>query len=244
MRIALAVAAVVVAVGGCSKKEETSNAAASASALSALTQPPAPSGSAFPQGPFEGEIVVTVKDETGQKLPASITYDVKGDKVRYEPASTALRAIGDLAAQHAYAFDATQKAYRELDTRPSANLGKVAVQAKVAKTGKMEKVAGSDCEDWTIDAIDEKADVCAAKGIAYFDFAGDPKPGSAEPAWAAALTKEKAFPLRVVVHDKAGKEQFRAEASTVVRKNVDDVLFQLPTGFKKAELDVKAASLP
>lgn len=61
---------------------------------------------------------------------------------------------------------------------------------------------------------------------------------------AASLTKEKVFPLRVTVHDKAGKEQFRAEAQAVTRKKLDDALFAPPTGFKKTELDVKWASLP
>ena len=110
----------------------------------------------------------------------------------------------------------------------------------------MEKIAGLDCEDWTIEDGNEKVDVCAAKNLAYFSLAGEPKPGNAETGWAVALTTEKAFPLRVVVHDKAGKEQYRADATKVERKKLDDSLFDLPAGYKKADLskEARTASLP
>jgi hypothetical protein len=40
---------------------------------------------------------------------------------------------------------------------------------------------------------------------------------------------QKAFPLRVVVHDKSGKEEYRAEAFEVNWKKIDDSAFQLPS---------------
>jgi hypothetical protein len=88
--------------------------------------------------------------------------------------------------------------------------------------------------------------VCASKGIAFFDLASDAKPGNAEATWAMPLTSEKAFPLRVVVHDKSGKEQYRAEAIRADRKKLDDALFQAPAGYKQADLakETKTASLP
>jgi hypothetical protein len=238
--VGVATVLLVVSLVACEKKKEEP-AIVATTAASPVASAKAPDPSIAPgTGPFEGEIVVMVKDTAGQKLPPSITYDIKGDKVRYAPATGSLRAQVDPSTQHAYAIDDAQKAYRDVDTKPGAG----GASTKVAKTGKTEKIAGLDCEDWTIEGGDEKAEVCAAKGIAFFDIARDPKPGSVEPPWAAALMREKAFPMRVVVHDKAGKEQFRAEASKVDRKKIDDALFQLPSGFKKSELDVKQASLP
>jgi hypothetical protein len=188
---------------------------------------------------------VSVKDEAAKKLPASITYEVKGNKIRYSPVATPVHAIGDLDAQRAYAVDDAQKTYEAIDVKapPSA---KPADKAKVQKTGKTEKLAGLDCEDWSIDDGTQKVDVCASKGISYFDLAENAKPGSAEPAWATALTAEKAFPLRVVVHDKAGKEEYRAEATKADRTKLDDALFQVPAAYKKADLakETKTASLP
>ena len=92
----------------------------------------------------------------------------------------------------------------------------------------------------------EKVDVCASKGIAYFDLASNAKAGSAETPWAVALTTEKAFPLRVVVHDKSGKEEYRADATRADRKKLDDSLFKPPAAYKKADLakETKTASLP
>jgi len=215
--------------------------ATSAATSSAPVQPP-PAASAVATVPFEGEILVSVKEDASKKLPTSITYDVKGNKVRYVPTAAPVYAIGDLDSQQAYAVGDAQKDYDEIDIKPT----KTAPPPKVQKTGKMEKLVGLDCENWTIDDGNEKVDVCASKGIAYFDLAGDAKAGSAETPWAVALTAEKAFPLRVVVHDKAGKEEYRADATRADRKKLDDAMFQPPTAYKKTKVipDLKTASLP
>jgi hypothetical protein len=206
---------------GCSKSPEPATTSAPAAA-----QPlPIPSAVASATAPFEGEITVAVKDDASKKLPASITYDVKGNKVRYVPAAAPVYAIGDLDAQQAYAVGDARKNYDAIDMKPVPT-AKAAPAPKVQKTGKTERVMGLDCEDWTIDDGNERVDVCASKGIAYFDLAADAKTGSAETPWAVALTTEKSFPLRVVVHDKAGKEEYRADATKVERKVLSDTLFQ------------------
>jgi Domain of unknown function (DUF4412) len=239
----LCLCAINALVFGCNKSPDatTTQPVASAPPKTAPTPPALTAASA----PFEGEIVVSVKDEASKKLPASITYDVKGNKVRYVPAAAPVYAIGDLDAQTVYAIGDAQKSYDTIDVKPPPN-AKPAPGPKVQKTGKNEKVAGLDCEDWTIDDGNEKVDVCASKGIAYFDLAGDAKAGSAETPWAVALTTEKAFPLRVVVHDKSGKEEYRAEATTASRKKLDDAIFQPPSAYKKTTsiADMKTASLP
>jgi hypothetical protein len=219
--------------------------AAPASAAAPPSAAPALTALAAANAPFEGEILVTVKDEASMKLPTSITYDVKGNKVRYVPATAPIYAIGDLDAQEAYAVDDTQKAYDALEVKSAPN-AKATPAPKVQKTGRNEKIAGLDCENWTIDDGSEKVDVCASKGIAYFDLASNAKAGSAETAWAVALTTEKAFPLRVVVHDKSGKEEYRADATRADRKKLDDSLFKPPAAYKKADLakETKTASLP
>jgi len=242
-RIALIfpIAALSALAVACSKAPEPTTAAP-ASVASAT---PKPSASPAANAPFEGEITVAVKDEASKKLPTSITYDVKGNKVRYVPLATAVHAVGDLDAQRVYAIDDAQKTYDAIDVKAPAN-AKAATPPKVQKTGKTETVAGLDCEDWTIDDGTEKVDVCASKGIAYFDLASDAKAGSSEIPWATALTAEKAFPLRVVVHDKSGKEEYRAEATKTDRKKIDDAMFVMPSGYKSADLakETKTASLP
>ena len=189
--------------------------------------------------------MVTVKDEAAQKLPATITYDVKGSMVR--TSLRRLRFTQSAIWRRSGCTPSTtrRRATSAIDVKAPAN-AKLAPAPKVQKSGKMDKVAGLDCENWTIDDGNEKVNVCAAKGIAYFDLASDAKPGNAETPWAVALTTEKAFPLRVVVHDKTGKEQYRAEATKADRRRIDDSLFLMPNGYKTADLakETRTASLP
>jgi len=227
----------------CSKSPEPSTTSPAASTSAAPV--PAPSPSAVANTPFEGELLVAVKGDAAMKLPASITYDIKGNKVRYAPAAAPIYAVGDMDTQQAYEVDDAQKSYSAIDAKPAPN-AKVAPAPKVQKTGRTEKIAGLECENWTIDDGNEKVDVCASKGISYFDLASDAKAGSAETPWAVALTTEKAFPLRVIVHDKAGKEEYRADVTRADRKKVDDALFHPPSAYKTANLakETKTASLP
>jgi hypothetical protein len=196
-------------------------------------------------GTFEGEIVVDVKPETtSSKLPPSVTFEVKGDKVRYEPKSASVRASFDSASSRAYVISDSKKTFSDIDTKPQSY--NPAPEVKLERSNKKETVAGLGCEDWTVDDGTERADVCAAKGIAFFDPAVDARSGHAEPGWARALTKEKAFPLRVVVHDRSGKEAYRAEAFEAHWKRIDDSAFQIPNGYRKGDLtpDTRTASLP
>src|SRR5262249_19651360 len=41
---------------------------------------------------------------------------------------------------------------------------------KISKTGKMDKVAGYECEIWEIEEENKKISLCAAKGITWFDL--------------------------------------------------------------------------
>jgi hypothetical protein len=232
---------VIAAVGfACSKDAQPSPAPSAPIAVR-----PTPSASPPAYVPFEGEIVLAVTDEAAMKLPASITYDIKGNKVRYAPAAAPVYAVGDLDSQQAYAIDDRQKRYEVLSVKPTTS-AKVPPTQTVKKSGNIETVAGLTCEDWTIEDGSGKVDVCASKGIEYFDLARGTKGGTAEAPWAAALTTEKAFPLRVIVHDKSGKEEYRADATRTERKKLDDALFQPPSAYKKADLATEArlASLP
>lgn len=189
---------------------------------------------------------MTVTGEGTTKLPPSVTFDVKGDKVRESSANSPVRAIAGGVADHEYAINDARKTYATFDARPPAKEATRTPDATVSRSSLSEKVAGIVCKLWSIDEGSEKVDVCAAEGIPFFDLAAGPKPGNIEPRWAALLTREKAFPLRVVVHDAAGKERYRAQATKVEARKLDDSLFQLPAGFKPADLsaDLRTASLP
>jgi hypothetical protein len=210
--------------------------------MAAAPTPPPTQAPAAPTLPFEGEIVVAVKQEAA-KVPARITFDVKGDKVRYTSDNSLVRTVADVAADHVYEVNEARKAFADVEPKP------VASNVKVTKSAYTEKLAGAPCEVWGIEDANGTVDVCVAKGIPFFDLTGEPKSakaGKAEPEWAAALTREKAFPLSVVAYDKQGKEEYRAEAVAVASKKLDDSMFRVPTGFKKTEVssEMLTASLP
>jgi hypothetical protein len=217
--------------------------ASGAPVTSASTAPDASAAAAAT--PFEGEIAMVVSGDASKTLSASVVFEVKGDKFAYVAREAPVRAIGDLASQRVWAIDDAQGTYDLMDLKASAQ-AKSAPRPKVRKTGRTENVAGLECEDWTIDDGNENVDVCASKGIPYFDLASDAKPGSAETPWATALTTARAFPLRVVVHDKSGKDLYRVDTTHAVRRKIDDATFLMPSGYKSGDLasETKAASLP
>ena len=238
------IVAYAVALTACN--HDSRSASGGVASVAASSPPPPVAAPAAPAKPFEGEIVVTVKDESATHAPSSITFDVKGDKVRYGGATSNVHTIANVAGQFAYAVNDSRRVFANFDTNSPPTKAPAAPEAKVTKTGRSEKVAGLPCDDWSIDDGTEKVDVCAAKGIAFFDLAKAPRSGDAEPTWAAAMTREKAFPLRIVAHDKAGKEEYRAEATKADARAVADSVFEVPAAFNHGDLtaDMRTASLP
>ena len=57
---------------------------------------------------------------------------------------------------------------------------------------------------------------------------------------------ERAFPLRVIATDKTGKQEFRAEATKIEQKHLDDALFKVPNDYHVVPLtkSMKVASIP
>jgi hypothetical protein len=237
----------VVAVGALAaiacKHHEEAHPTPSSPVASAVSTPAAPPP---PIVPFEGEITMSLTEEGTVKVPPSVTFDVKGDRVRESPLSSPVRAIADVAGNHEYAINDARKVYSSLDATEPTKEATKKVDVTVNRSPWTEKIAGIVCSLWSIDDGTEKVDVCAAKGIPFFDLAAQPKPGKIEPRWASLLTREKAFPLTLVVHDEAGKEEYRGQATKIEARRLDDALFQIPGGFKSADLsaDLHTASLP
>jgi hypothetical protein len=241
---------------GAKHDASTSAPATSSSAVSAAVSPAGPTpfevsaaalrpGGLVSPASFQGEIVVAVKADASRKLPTTIIYEDRGERVRYTPAASQLAAVADLGTNLLYAIDDSSKTYEVIDMAAPTS-AKPTASAKIQKTGKTERVANFDCEDWTINDGVEQVDVCAWNGAAYVDLASDAKPGRSETSWAAALTAERMFPLRVVVHDEAGKEVYRAEATKVTPTVISETAFVVPTTYHKADLggEMRMASLP
>ncbi len=190
----------------------------------------------MPAQAFEGAITLDVIPGSSGPPTESLTYDIKGSRVHYaetkQKKPTGVQAIADLNAHKTYAILDSHKAYVELDKVAASTTP----PAAVTKLGKTETIAGLPCEDWQVAGGKRRVDVCATRSIPYVDLMARPRKGEQQPAWATALEKDNAFPLRVVEYDDAGKLALSATASWVARRPEADSLFEVPKGYRLVDL--------
>jgi hypothetical protein len=187
-------------------------------------------------GPFEGEITMSITDPA--KPPKTITYDVKGTKLRFDsPAEAGPMsggyAIFDTQAKKMTMVDDAKKTAMVMDvgamgTNPAAPTGP---KPTVEKTGKSDTVAGYSCDIIKVtEANGDKADVCVAKGISFPAMGGRHSAG-----WMSSL--EDSFPLRAITTDASGKEKSHMEVTKVDKKSIDDARFQVPAGYQTVSME-------
>lgn len=189
-------------------------------------------------GPFEGAI--TMNNTNGDKPPKTITYEVKGTKMRFEgPEEHGPMAGGymifDTAAKKMTAVNDAKKTAMVMDVgamggmTPTGAPGMPAgPKPNVEKTGKTDTVAGYSCDVWKMtEASGEKTEACVAKGISF------PAMGR-HAGWMSSL--EDGFPLRAISYDAAGKEKSRMEVTKIEKKSIDDSQFQVPAGYTTQDM--------
>ncbi len=226
-------AAVAAAAAGCRAKPlEQSKTQLTSATVNTLAPRPGEK-LALANKPFEGEIQLELR--RGAAKAQAITYDIKGSELRYAesgPNQAPSHVVADLTKQKAYALFDPSKSYVELDESSQAKTANV----EVWKSGKIEKVAGHDCEDWRLKTGTRSVEVCAAHDIPYFDLAARPTKAMVEPFWAAELGKDHAFPLRVIEKDSSGKVALTAEARSLQEKSLDEALFRVPSDYRHGNL--------
>ncbi len=197
---------------------------------------------------FEGKVNFTL---TTAKGPQQLAYSIKGDKMRMDLPGTAMGAGGiimDLAkhevtvvmdAQHMYMTNPLPD-----PSAPSPD-GKAAPQGSLEKAGEKEKILGYDAEKYIATGPDgAKTELWLTNAIGTFmPFSGGGPmgrggrggPGAGGQAWERALAGKDLFPLRVVTHDKDGKE-FRMESTAIDKASLPDSLFEPPAGYQKFDM--------
>ncbi len=187
--------------------------------------------------PFEGEITMSSIEPT--KPAKTITYDVKGTKMRFEAPDSA----GPMSGGYVI-FDTTSKKMTAVqDAKKTAMVMDMGAMGQglppgtppagpkptVDKSGKTDTVAGYSCEQWKIsDPGGERTDVCVAQGISF------PVMGRHGGGWMSQL--DNSFPLRAVSYDSAGKEKSRMEVTKIEKKSLDDTMFQVPAGYTTQDM--------
>lgn len=198
---------------------------------------------------FEGEI--TMHATTSRGTAEDITFDAKGNKIRFDAPSQRgeqSHVIFESGSKKILVVMDTQKSYMEMDLTAMQNMAVgmghapnqpsvPSAQATVTKTGKHEKIAGYDCEDWDIkEQNGKKAQACIAEGIPFLDFASLSPMQAPQNNWMTELHDKRLFPLKVVEYDPAGKEMSRMEVTKIEKKKLDDSVFAIPAGYKKIEI--------
>jgi hypothetical protein len=179
---------------------------------------------------FEGGITMTLTSDNGKAT--EMTYLMKGGKIRMDvPGQGAM--IVDGSTKKMQMLMTQQKMYIEMDVSSAAAAATGnAKPATVARTGRMETIAGYQCEHLTItEDGGATSDVCAATGLGAFMM---PSSGRGGPpmaqGWEAGL-RDGGFPLKVT---KGGK--VIQEVTKIDKKSLDAALFTVPDGFTKFDM--------
>ena len=180
-------------------------------------------GDVSPGDPVLGQGVGLIVDPPAKKAYALITAQRNAIVVDFEK-------IKDMAEQMRTTMRPQAPAMRGAPSAPPAP----SELPKIDKTGKKDKVAGYECEEWKITTKDTHVDVCMA-GISWIDLT---PLGTASPelAFAAVAADGAHFPLRVAFFDEKGKLAMRAEATKIDKKKLDNANFVVPPGFTVVEL--------
>jgi hypothetical protein len=165
----------------------------------------------------------------------TMSYMIKDGKMRFDVGGGMMSVIMDPVAHRMMMIMNAQKMYTERDFGGAVAAVQKQVAGKnaaVARTGKMEMIAGYKCEHVTV-ADDDGAsvDVCISSELGGFRMpaASNPMAPQEEAGWLAQLGSTN-FPLKV---QKGGKVII--EVTAIEKKSLDAALFAAPEGFQSFE---------
>jgi len=198
---------------------------------------------------FEGK--VTMKMTTG-KDSMPMTYYVKDTKMRMEfaPApdkknknSMTFASITDWKALETIILMPEQKMYmvQKLDKLMESDAMKKSQDVKFEPTGRKERIAGYDAEEYAGVSEGKRTEMWLTKGLGKFMMANQAKPGRSAKqqvsAWEKFMQQGDFFALRIIQRTKEGApEDFRMEVTQVEKTSQDDSLFRPPADFQRFEM--------
>ncbi|HVX38571.1 MAG TPA: DUF4412 domain-containing protein [Gemmatimonadaceae bacterium] len=181
---------------------------------------------------FEGVIIANMSDQN-----ATVTYSIKGEKLRTEMAMGAeMRAatIIDRAARKMILLLPGQQAYMEraLDTGVVGGRGQAHTDADFSWTGTHQTIAGVPCDDAVLQERDGmRLNMCIARGITFAAGGGMMGRGVPRNNWQSRI--QGGFPMRV---QREGEAKPLMEVMSVERKALPDDLFTPPAGWTKMSM--------
>jgi hypothetical protein len=197
---------------------------------------------------FEGKIGMKM---TGDGRSMDMNYAMKGGKIRIEMPQGQGAMVMDPAKKETTMIMDQQRMYMVMpvpDAAPQAETAKAAEAPKLEKTGQTEKILGYTAEKYLVTQQDgQKAEMWLAEGLGTFMSPGASNPmagmgrrgsapGGNAQAWEKALAGKSLFPLRVVGRDRADKEIYRMEVTSIDKSTLPDSLFAPPAGYQKFDM--------
>lgn len=196
---------------------------------------------------FEGKIAMTMS--TGKNV-RPITYYVKGLHMRTEMSlaqdkkgnTHSAVSLFDMEAHQMLILMVEQKMYMSLKIPEAgtAKEGKPVQDLNFKPTGRKEKIAGYDTEEYAGESEGKRTEMWVTKELGQFVMANQGKPGSKgmqSAQWEKFMREGNFFAMRVIQRTKEdAPELFRMEVTGVEKTALPDSLFQPPADFKKLEI--------
>jgi hypothetical protein len=194
------------------------------------------------QAPFEGVVTMRLNAGTAPGAgaaarPQELEYLIRNGKARVNLAGPGggMAMIMVPAEKKMYMLMAAQHAYLEVPVSEvvSAAAAADAVAPKIAKTGRKERIAGYECETYTLtattgSAAGQQTEICIAQGLGSYANPASMVPGAPQTVWQRALANA-GFPLRVTTPG----GQVALEVTKIEKQRLSNDLFTVPPTFTK-----------
>jgi hypothetical protein len=209
------------------------------------------------QQPFEGSVTYRVQ-ALGQAM--TMTHHVKGDDVRMDMETmgqsvsviTNMNASRQIMVMHGLRqyMDAAAMQQRMggmggvgAGAGAGADTDVAVADLNITATGRKDRVAGHECEYYSVTSSGTQVEICAAKGLGWYFAdgsggrrgAGQPIPGmsNAQRAQWERKFADGFFPLKISTGN-AG--EMTMEVTEITRKKLDASMFQLPAGYTEMRI--------
>jgi hypothetical protein len=187
---------------------------------------------------FEG-VVSFKKGATGSKNVSSVVMFIKGDRFMADEKGDKIqqKIIVDATKKVVFMVLDKDRMIMEMPMEGKA-LSKKPEPALPKKTGKTQKIAGIDCEQWLDKNFQGEVELWTSNDMGrLFIPEGPMGDGLIPSASIQKLLKQGTyFPMLLVERDKTGKEITRLEVTNVEKKMVDEATFTPPAGYQKIDM--------
>lgn len=199
--------------------------------------------------PFEGILEIKIRDEGENQTDR---YYLKENRLRCEESlKKDVAIVLDLSKKTQFFLMMKGKMALELSSQIQELLqkdDKPKKSVEIQETQKTEIIAGFSCRQWFVKSDENVIEMWLAEsfkdhiGTFYafkkLSFEKDGKSIFLFREWKDDAAAKGLFPFRIVEKNAKGKELRRLDVMKASKKTLEDSMFEVPSGFKTAKMDV------